>query len=78
MIVIQYLSDVICYHVVKVISIIFIILQSTLDQSKTDQSLLNNDFYTQIQTKCFLAIYNNVYRNFKKTDDYRELTEQVL
>jgi len=54
-----------------------IIYKAAIDLSTKDQSILSNEFYGKVQAKCFSTIYLNIYRKFKKTNEYKQLTEQV-
>ena len=54
-----------------------IIYKAAIDLSTKDQSILSNEFYGKVQAKCFSTIYINIYRKFKKTNEYKQLTEQV-
>jgi len=53
------------------------IYKAAIDLSTKDQSILSNEFYGKVQAKCFSTIYLNIYRKFKKTNEYKQLTEQI-
>lgn len=52
-------------------------IQEDLARSKEDALVLTNTFYDQLQTKCFLDMYSNIYLPFKQTAEYQALTSQL-
>eukprot|EP01039_Chlorochromonas_danica_P009822 gene9822-10864_t len=52
-------------------------IQDDLTRSKEDPLVLTNTFYDQVQTKCFLDMYSNIYLPFKQTAEYQALTSQL-
>lgn len=52
-------------------------LQEELAKSKDDPSVLTNSFYDQIQTKCFLDMYSNIFLPFKQTAEFQQLTAHL-
>ena len=52
-------------------------MKEFLTRCKYDHSLITNKFYDQIQVKCFVAIYENVFTRFKFTEDYKTLVSKL-
>ena len=52
-------------------------MKEFLARCKNDHSLITNKFYEQIQVKCFVAIYENVFTRFKFTEDYKTLVSKL-
>lgn len=48
-----------------------------LDASKDDPSILTTDFYDKLQSRCFIAIYHNVYIPFKNTPEFKALHQTI-
>jgi hypothetical protein len=48
-----------------------------LDESKDDPELLGKTFYDQLQTSCFMAIYQNIYIPYKKTSEFTDLMKAI-
>lgn len=52
-------------------------IANDLQLSKDDPNLLTKSFYDQIQTKCFLDMYSNIYLPFKQTPEFQQLNQQL-
>jgi hypothetical protein len=48
-----------------------------LDLSKDDPTILTKEFYDRLQTRCFIAIYHNIYIPFKLTPEFAALSKQI-
>jgi hypothetical protein len=51
--------------------------KTDLDLSKDDPTLLTTEFYDRLQSRCFLAIFHNIYIPFKLTAEYTALSKQI-
>lgn len=49
-----------------------------LEAAKQDKSVLQREFFDDIQMKCFVDIYQNIFMRFKKTDGYKQLASGEL
>lgn len=47
-----------------------------LDASKKDVSLITPQFYKELHTLCFIDIYQNVFKQYKQTDEYKKLMKE--
>lgn len=48
-----------------------------LELSKDDPSLLTQNFFDRLQTRCFIAIYHNIYIPFKNTAEFAALSKTI-
>lgn len=51
--------------------------KADLDLAKDDPAILTKDFYDKLQSKCFIAIYHNIYIPFKMTDEFAALHKTI-
>lgn len=51
--------------------------KSDIDLAKDDPDKLTDKFYDKLQSRCFLAIYHNIYLPFKQTKDYADLNQEL-
>jgi hypothetical protein len=51
--------------------------KNDLELAKDDPSILTKDFYDRLQSKCFIAIYHNIYIPFKNTEEFAALSKAI-
>lgn len=51
--------------------------ESKTQLSKTNPEILTKDFFQELQIKCFMAINDNIYQRFKKSDDYSKMKAEI-
>ena len=51
--------------------------KTQIDLSKADHSILKAEFYDRVQNVCFIEIFYNIFRPFKKTAQYPELKKSL-
>lgn len=51
--------------------------KNDLELAKDDPSILTQDFYDRLQSKCFIAIYHNIYIPFKLTKEFSALSSAI-
>lgn len=51
--------------------------KADLELAKDDPSILTKAFYDRLQSKCFVAIYHNIYIPFKLTEEFASLSKAI-
>ena len=52
-------------------------VEEMLQESKSDPNILTPTFFDEIQSKCFLDMYHNIFLPFKQTDEFQQLTTML-
>lgn len=52
-------------------------IEELIRDSRTNPSILTSTFYDSIQSRCFVAMYHNIYLPFRQTDEFTMLQFQL-